>query len=94
MSILQIITPTGRNHQNILSISKIVHNTDLHSKKATRRWPFLLFIWFFHGHAPGKNTLTREHRRNDAAKPARTPELNWDLKTNEVFSNPDYFSLG
>ena len=28
-----------------------------------------LSYMFFHGHAPGKNTLTREHFRRNAAKP-------------------------
>ena len=31
------------------------------------------FDMFFPGHAPGKNTTTREHFRRNAAKPARRP---------------------
>ncbi|MBR5284908.1 MAG: hypothetical protein IKU27_07670, partial [Clostridia bacterium] len=43
---------------------------------------------FFHGHAPGKNTVTREQPRKAAAKPHRSAELFWDAKTKEVFSHP------
>ena len=35
----------------------------------------LLIHLFFHGHAPGKNTLSRVQLRKAAAKPARRPEL-------------------
>ena len=31
---------------------------------------------FFHGHAPGKNTVTRRFFRRKTAKPARRPEPN------------------
>ena len=43
---------------------------------------------FFHGHAPGKNSLTREQLRKAAAKPARRLDPFWDVKTNEVFLHP------
>jgi len=45
---------------------------------------------FLHGHAPSKNSITREQLRKAVAKPSRRTELNWDAETEaKLFPQPD-----